>query len=255
MPVVDLPSRVAYLTHRSLSRAVVHLTRRDRDLARIVRTHGTPPLWARRPGFATLAQIILEQQVSLAAARTLYWRLSKQFRGGWTPVAIVGEGTTGLMARGVTRQKAGYLFSLAERIERGELVLRSLSRASDEEARRQLIACHGIGPWTANVYLLMALRRPDVWPPGDLALQKALSRLLGLERTLTNQEAIECASQWAPYRAVAARILWCGYLGERADLRRARSWQRKRAMAGRLPVPIVGTRHEADREHHGGKQD
>jgi len=96
---IDLPSRVAYLTHRSLSRAVVHLTRRDRDLARIVRTHGTPPLWARRPGFATLAQIILEQQVSLAAARTLYWRLSKQFRGGWTPVAIVGEGTTGLHCR------------------------------------------------------------------------------------------------------------------------------------------------------------
>src|SRR6516164_1104207 len=105
MPVVDLSSCAASLTHRSLSHAVEHLTRRDRDLARIVRTHGTPPLWARRPGFATLAQIILEQQVSLAAARTLYWRLSKEFRGGWTPVAIVGEGTTGLMARGVTRQK------------------------------------------------------------------------------------------------------------------------------------------------------
>jgi DNA-3-methyladenine glycosylase II len=65
----------------------------------------------------------------------------------------------------------------------------------------------------------MALRRPDIWPPGDLALQKALSRLLGLERTLTSEEAIERAAQWAPYRAVAARILWCGYLGERAAVR------------------------------------
>lgn len=227
MPGADSPSRIASLTHSTLARAVVHLSRRDRELARIVRTHGTPPLWARRPGFATLSQIVLEQQVSLAAARTLYWRLSKQFRGGWTPAAILREGTTGLVGRGVTRQKAGYLFSLAERIARGTLVLRSLSRATDGEAQRQLIACHGIGPWTANVYLLMALRRPDVWPPGDLALQKALSRLLGLERTLTNQEAIEYASQWTPYRAVAARILWCGYLGERAALRRATSTQRE----------------------------
>ena len=175
-----------------------------------------PPLWARRPGFATLARIILEQHVSLAAARALYGRLSKQLDGGWTAEAILREGTAGLMRRGVTRQKAGYLFALAERIERGELVLRTLGRASDEDAHRQLIACRGVGPWTASVYLLMALRRPDIWPPGDLALQKALSRLLGLKRTLTNDEAIERAEQWAPYRAVAARILWCGYLGERA---------------------------------------
>lgn len=227
MPAADSPSRVAYLTHSTLSRAVVHLTRRDRALARIVRAHGTPPLWARRPGFATLSQIILEQQVSLAAARTLYRRLSNQLPGGWTPSAIVREGTTGLGVRGVTRQKAGYLLSLAERIERGELVLRRLSRASDEDALQQLVACHGIGLWTANVYLLMALRRPDVWPPGDLALHRALSRLLGLERTLTSEEATEFASQWAPYRAVAARILWCGYLGERAALRRATPSQRK----------------------------
>jgi DNA-3-methyladenine glycosylase II len=234
MPIPDSPSRVAYLTHSTLSHAVVHLTRRDHQLARIVRTHGTPPLWARRPGFATLSQIILEQQVSLASARTLHRRLSKEVQGGWTPAAILREGTIGLAGRGVTRQKAGYLCSLAERMERGELALRTLSRVSDEEARRQLIACHGIGPWTANVYLLMALRRPDVWPPGDLALQKALSRLLGLQRTLTSEEATECASQWAPYRAVAARILWCGYLGERAALRRATASQ-------------PNTRAEADR--------
>lgn len=223
--VPESRSRVGRLTHGTLARAVVHLTGRDRRLARIVRTHGTPPLWARRPGFATLSKIILEQQVSLAAARALYLRLSGQLAGGWTPAAILREGTAGLIGRGVTRQKAGYLVSLAERIERGELVLRKLSRASDEEVRRQLLACHGIGPWSASVYLLMALRRPDVWPPGDLALQKALSRLLGLERTLTSEEAVEWALQWSPYRAVAARILWCGYLGERAALRRARSSQ------------------------------
>jgi len=222
-----VPSHFSCLTRSTLSSAVADLTRRDRALARIVRAHGAPPLWARRPGFATLSRIILEQQVSLASARTLYGRLSKHLEGGWTPAAILREGTTGLMGRGVTRQKAGYLFALAERIERGELVLRSLGRASDEDAQRQLIACHGVGPWTASIYLLMALRRPDIWPPGDLALQKALSRLLGLERMLTNEEAIECASQWAPYRAVAARILWCGYLGERAAPRVGSSFRRR----------------------------
>jgi DNA-3-methyladenine glycosylase II len=220
MSVADSPSHVVCLTRSSLSSAVAHLICRDRALARIVRAHGLPPLWARRPGFATLSRIILEQQVSLASARALYSRLSKHLQGGWTPAAILRQGTTGLVGQGVTRQKTGYLLALAERIERGELVLPHLGRASDEDAQRQLIACHGVGPWTASVYLLMALRRPDVWPPGDLALQKALSRVLGLERTVTNEEAIACASQWAPYRAVAARILWCGYLGERAALSR-----------------------------------
>lgn len=205
------------LTRSTLLTAVVYLARRDPALARIVHTHGAPPLWARRPGFATLAQIILEQQVSLASARALYGRLAKQLPGGWTPAAISHVGTTGLAALGVTRQKAAYLFALAERIERGELVLRSLSRASDESAHQQLVACHGIGAWTASVYLLMALLRPDIWPPGDLALQKALSRMLGSERTLASDEATEHALRWAPYRAVAARILWRGYLAERAS--------------------------------------
>jgi DNA-3-methyladenine glycosylase II len=196
------------------------LTRRDRALARIVRTYGAPPLWARRPGFATLSRIILEQQVSLAAADAVFRRLLDQLPEGWTPAAILHEGTSGLARHGVTQQKAAYLVALAERIERGDLVLRHLGRASDEDAQQQLVACHGIGPWTASVYVLMALRRPDVWPPGDLALHKALSLLLGREHPVTSEEAVAYASQWSPYRAVAARILWCGYLGDRAARRR-----------------------------------
>lgn len=204
------------LTRSTLASAVVHLAGRDRALARIVRTHGAPPLWGRPPGFATLARIILEQQVSLAAANTLYRRLAAELPGGWTPAAIQHVGRSGLTARGLTRQKAGYLVALAERIERGELVLRRVARASDEEAASQLIACPGIGPWTASIYLLMALRRPDVWPPGDFALQKALLMLSGSDRMPTHEEGVEWARRWAPYRAVAARILWRGYLGERA---------------------------------------
>lgn len=205
------------LTRASLTSAVAYLTRRDRGLAQIVRAHGLPPLWARPPGFATLVRIILEQQVSLASARAVYGRVAKQLPGGWKTTAVVHEGTAGLMTRGITRQKAGYIVALAARIERGELVLRSLGRAPDEQARERLIACPGIGPWTAGIYLLMALKRPDVWPPGDVALQNALGRLLAAGRPLTSDEAVEWAARWTPYRSVAARILWCGYLGERSS--------------------------------------
>lgn len=200
------------LTSSSLASAVAHLVRRDPALARIVESHGVPPLWARRAGFATLARIILEQQVSLAAARTVYERLADELPGGWTPAAILRAGTLGLTSRGLTRQKARYLVALAEQIDRGELVLSDLARASDAEVHRQLTRVPGIGPWTASIYLLMALRRPDVWPPGDLALQKAVTHVLGLERTLSSEEAAEFARRWAPYRAVAARLLWHGYL-------------------------------------------
>jgi DNA-3-methyladenine glycosylase II len=214
--VAELPAPPR-LTRGSLTTAVAYLTRRDRGLAQIVRRHGVPPLWARPPGFATLVRIILEQQVSLASARAVYGRVAKQLPGGWTTTAVVDEGPAGLMARGITRQKARYIVALAARIERGELVLRNLGRAPDEQARERLIACPGIGPWTAGIYLLMALRRPDVWPPGDVALQNALGRLLAAGRPLTSDEAVEWASRWAPYRSVAARILWCGYLGERSS--------------------------------------
>lgn len=209
-----LPPR---LTRESLTNAVAYLARRDRGLAQIVRTHGAPPLWARPPGFATLVRIILEQQVSLASARAVYRRVASQLPDGWTTTGVVHEGTAGLMARGITRQKARYIVELAARLERGELVLRSLGRAGDDQAREQLIACPGVGPWTAGIYLLMALRRPDVWPPGDVALQNALGRLLARGRPLTSEEAVEWASRWKPYRSVAARILWCGYLGERSS--------------------------------------
>lgn len=208
------------VTSRTLATAVAHLTRRDPGLARIVQLHGTPPLWVRPAGFATLARIILEQQVSLAAARTLYERLADELPGGWTPTAILHEGTLGLAAHGLTRQKARYVVALAEHVHRGELVFADLARASDADVHRQLTSVPGIGPWTASIYLLMALRRPDVWPAGDLALQKALSTLLGRERLLSSEEAAEYAGRWSPHRAVAARLLWHGYLSDRADTAR-----------------------------------
>jgi DNA-3-methyladenine glycosylase II len=199
----------------SLLSAVRTLTRRDRKLARLVARFGPPPLWGRRPGFTTLLRIILEQQVTLASAEALYLRLARVVRP-FDPAGILALGTSGLRDLGVTRQKARYACALADLVTRGQLTLRRLGRCSDAEARELLMEVPGVGPWTASIYLLMALRRPDVWPPGDLALEKAVSRLHGSASTLTAIELEGITARWQPLRAVAARILWHAYLAERA---------------------------------------
>ncbi|HEU5041421.1 MAG TPA: hypothetical protein VFT84_11390 [Gemmatimonadales bacterium] len=198
----------------SLLGATARLARRDRRLGALVRRYGPPPLWARPRGFPTLLRIILEQQVSLASARAMYLRLLARVPS-LTPAAVVELGAAGLQAIGFTRQKGAYAVALADRVEDGRLALARLHRYGDDEARLLLTEVPGIGPWTASIYLLMALRRPDIWPPGDLALHKAMARLDGMGRLPSAAEAAAMADRWRPLRAVAARILWHGYLSER----------------------------------------
>lgn len=190
------------------------LAARDAGLATIVARHGNPPMWGRPRGFATLVRIILEQQVSLASAAAMFGKIERAL-GGVTPATIRAAGRQGLQALGVTRQKAGYVCELAQRVADRSLPLATLPRLPDGEVAELLVRVPGIGPWTASIYLLMALRRPDVWPPGDLALHKAMSRLPGFDRVPTSDEAAAFAERWQPWRAVAARILWHGYLSER----------------------------------------
>ena len=210
-----MPTSPSTLHRGSLPSAVRILTRGDRRLARLVARHGVPPLWARRPGFASLLRIILEQQVSLASAQAIYHRLAtavEQVR----PENVLALGTVGLQGLGLTRQKASYACGLALQVLEGQLALDRLGRYDDDEAREHLTRVRGIGLWTANIYLLMALRRPDIWPSGDLALHKALGRLDGTGRVPSSGEAEQLAARWRPLRAVAARILWHAYLAERA---------------------------------------
>jgi DNA-3-methyladenine glycosylase II len=202
------------LDRSTLAAGVAALARRDSRLAQLARRHGCPPLWGRRAGFATLLRIILEQQVSLASARALYRRLGRVTRTV-SPDAILVLGTGGLRAIGFTRQKASYAVGLAEQVQSRRLALGALPRLPDIEAAARLVQVPGVGPWTAAIYLLMALRRPDVWPPGDLALHKALARLDGMDVLPTSRQAEARAAAWRPYRAVAARLLWQNYLAER----------------------------------------
>jgi DNA-3-methyladenine glycosylase II len=190
------------------------LSARDPDLRAVVAQFGPPPLWARRPGFATLVQIVLEQQVSLASARATYGRLRDTW-GDITAERFATLTAAQVQSAGVTRQKAGYCLGIAQQIIDGSLDLRRLGRADDEEVRARLVEIRGIGPWTADIYLLMALLRPDVWPDGDIALVTAAHQIKRLRRRPDTQRLRRLAANWAPWRSVAARILWHHYLSTR----------------------------------------
>lgn len=202
---------IAQLSSGSLARAVADLAARDPDLAGVVERYGPPPLWARPPGFATLVRIILEQQVTLGSAAAAYRRLQGA-AGRVTPARVAAVPERRLRAAGLTRQKAAYCRELAVAVRDGKLDLHELGRLSDDEVRSVLIRVPGIGPWTADIYLLMALRRPDVWPRGDQALARALQRVKRLRRTPGMDRMTRIARTWAPWRAAAARVLWHFYL-------------------------------------------
>jgi DNA-3-methyladenine glycosylase II len=204
---------------RSLTRALLGegahaLAARDADLARIHRRLGDPPIWGRRPGFAALIRIILEQQVSLRSAAAMYHRIEAH-AGGMTPHALERIGVAGLRRLGVTRQKAAYCHGLARRVTDGTLDLSAIARSPDEEGRRLLLDVPGLGPWSVDIYYLMALRRPDVWPRGDLALAIALRDVKGLPALPSFEQQLQLSQPWAPWRSVAARILWADYLSKR----------------------------------------
>ena len=201
----------ATLDDQVLGDAVDELASRDDDLRAIVARHGRPPLWSREPGFATLVRIILEQQISLSSAQAAYDRL-EQVAGEVEPMALLELGGAGMRAVGQTRQKSRYLTALAEAITSGGLDLDALERADEEEVSAKLMAVLGIGRWSADIYLLMALRRPDVWPSGDIALAAAMRAVKGLPARPGPDRMVALAEAWRPWRAAAARLLWHAYL-------------------------------------------
>jgi DNA-3-methyladenine glycosylase II len=202
------------LTQKSLALAARELAARDKTLADILATYGDPPLWRRATGFQTLVHIILEQQVSLKSAKAMLVRLEGAIQP-FTPAQFIELGDGYLRSLGVTRQKSAYLLHLAESIVNGGLSFTKLARMSDDEARLVLTQIKGIGLWSADVYLLMAMRRADIWPAGDLALAVAMQDLKGLSRRPGPEELERLAEQWRPHRAVAARMLWQYYLGKK----------------------------------------
>lgn len=199
------------LDESTLSVGSSYLAACDEDIAAIVRRLGPPPLWSRSPCFGTLVHIILEQQVSLASARAAYERLLARATP-LTPQAFLALDDNELKRIGFSRQKAGYVRLLSQRIIDGEVSLESIHEMDDASARSALMKEKGIGSWSADIYLLMALGRPDVWPSGDLALAIAVQQVKCLPTRPATKELDALSVAWRPWRSVAARIFWNYYL-------------------------------------------
>lgn len=214
VPASSLLPRVERLDPVVFAEAVELLASEDESLQAVVEEHGVPELWTRPPGFATLALLVLEQQVSLESGAAVFRRLSAA-AGGITPEKLLALGEEGIRSAGVTRQKAGYLVELAERVGTGDLDLEALEREPEDRAREILLSCRGIGPWTADVYLLSALRHLDVFPVGDRALQVGTGEVLGLAEPPSPDDLEFLSQPWRPVRAVAARLIWHAYLARR----------------------------------------
>lgn len=199
------------LDAHSYRRGLAELAGRDADLGRVLYELGPPPRWDREPGFATLVHIILEQQVSLASARACFGKLVATV-GELTPENLLGLDDEALRTAGFSRQKTEYSRVLASALVNGDLDLEDVAARPDGEARERLMRLKGIGRWTADIYLLMALGRPDVWPAGDLALVVAAQKVKGLAMRPTADEFRRLGEDWRPWRSIAARLLWHHYL-------------------------------------------
>jgi DNA-3-methyladenine glycosylase II len=190
------------------------LTKKDKDLRQIIRTHGYPTPWIRPNTFQTLVLTILEQQVSLAAAYAAFNRLKNKI-GLVTPAKILALTDQELRDCYFTRQKIIYARGLAEAVQSKKIRLKKMEELPDEIVREQLIQLKGIGNWTVDVYLMHALRRTDLFPLGDIALVNSMKHVKKLSPDISKEKMLAIAEPWRPYRTIAAMILWHDYLKRR----------------------------------------
>jgi DNA-3-methyladenine glycosylase II len=187
------------------------LAERYPELDTIVGRWGLPEFWCRKPGIDSLVLIILEQQISIAAARSIYRRLTAEL-GSLSARRLHAAGAAKLRTLGLTRQKSRYCYELANAVVERRLSLGRLATMNDQNATEALIALPGIGPWSAAIYLMSALGRIDVWPAGDLALRHGVAEILpGVD----TESLADSGDRWQPKRAVAARLVWHHYRNRR----------------------------------------
>lgn len=194
--------------------AVRALAKRCKAIRRAHREVGVPAWRVRPPGYAELARIIAYQQLSTKAAATI-WSRVEILLGKVTPKATLAAAEGDLRACGLSRPKIGHIKSIAAAVEAGSLNFRRLARKSDDAAREELTAVKGVGPWTADVYLMFALGRHDVFPHADIGLSESYRLLMGEETRATVKEFLEIGERWRPYRGVAAVLLWSWINAER----------------------------------------
>jgi DNA-3-methyladenine glycosylase II len=197
-------------TAESLQKSLDALAKREKAFAKVLERHGHPEPRASEPGVETLLRTIVGQQVSVAAARSMWNKLTAKFGQPVDLTALLAASDEEMRKAGMSRQKAGYLRSLAGLVLSGELDLAHLPE-DDEQAIEQLIKIKGIGRWSAEIYLLFAEGRHDVWPAGDLAVQIEIGKLMGLDGKPTEKQLREMAEAWRPHRGAAAVLAWHSY--------------------------------------------
>jgi DNA-3-methyladenine glycosylase II len=197
-------------TASSIRKHVEELATREPAFARVIEKHGIPNPRTSEPGAQTLLRTIVGQQVSVAAARSMWAKLEAAFGAPPDLHRLLAASDEELRAAGMSRQKSGYIRSLAELVISGELDLDKLPK-DDEEAIALLTKIKGIGRWSAEIYLLFAEGRADVFPAGDLAVLVELGKLMGLKSKPSEKELREIAEGWRPYRGAAAILAWHSY--------------------------------------------
>jgi DNA-3-methyladenine glycosylase II len=197
-------------TVQSINAAVDELARREKAFAEVLEKHGPPEPRVSEPGATTLLRTIVGQQVSVAAARSMWTKLEAGFGSPPDLNKILNASDEALRVAGLSRQKAGYARSLAGLVLSGELQLDRLPE-DDEDAIALLTKIKGIGRWSAEIYLLFAEGRTDVWPAGDLAVQIEIGKLFGLEGKPSEKQLRELAEKWRPHRGAVAVLAWHSY--------------------------------------------
>lgn len=201
---------ITLANEKQLAVAVRALKKRCAIMRAIHERTGTPPLRDFTADFAGLAKIITGQQLSTASAAAIWSRVSSAIQP-FTATPVVALADSQLAAFGLSAAKIRTLKAVAAAVGDGTLDFDHLGTQPDATITERLTALHGIGPWTADIYLLFALRRADAFPAGDLALQLAVQRVFELERRPSPAELIEIAERWRPWRGAAARLLWADY--------------------------------------------
>ena len=197
------------LTAEQINAGLDAIAAREPAIARALSLAGYPPPRIRPTGYITLLRTIVGQQVSVAAANSV-WNKLEAALGEVTPQTLLAADFDTLRGCGLSRQKQGYARSLSELVASGELDLDNLPE-DDEEAIAHLVRIKGIGRWSAEIYLLFAEGRPDIWPAGDLAIQAGLGRILGLEERPSEKAVREAAEAWRPHRGAVTLLTWHCY--------------------------------------------
>jgi DNA-3-methyladenine glycosylase II len=201
------------LSEKALHKSIDELARREPAFARALKRIGYPEPRTSDPGYMTLLRTIVGQQVSIQAARSIWAKVDAAVGGAADPARLLATSDEALRGAGLSRQKIGYARSLAELVVSGGVDLHHLPK-DDEEAIAQLVQVKGIGRWSAEIYLLFAEGRPDIWPAGDLAVQVEIGRIMGLEQRPTEKMVREIAEPWRPHRGGAAIFAWHHYRTE-----------------------------------------